>query len=174
MNYDPGRFLLKEQIDGLIPIFREDFLQAHGLNVKDIPFYDIGIEYDIHRKWRISVLKIMGRWRENSKTLYPNFYKFVNSLGNTCRSAGYSILEPGADIKAHTDTEMDHEDYVIVHVPLIIPKGDVGFTENGEKGQWIEGESFILDVETPHSMWNNTEEPRIVILLELLKDQVYV
>jgi aspartate beta-hydroxylase len=74
----------------------------------------------------------------------------------------------------HTDTEVGHEDYVIAHVPLIIPQGDVGFIEGDETGHWVEGNSFILDVETPHSIWNRSSEFRVVMLLELVKETAYV
>lgn len=174
MNYDINRFKLKDKINNLIPIFRQDFINAHGLDTSNIPMYDIGEKLDIHKKWKMSVLKIMGAWDNEAKVRYPNFNKFVEELGDICRSAGYSILEPEGNVVTHTDTEEDHENYVIVHVPLIVPDGDVGFYENDEKGKWVEGECFILDVESPHSIWNYTDKTRVVILLELLKKEVYV
>jgi aspartyl/asparaginyl beta-hydroxylase (cupin superfamily) len=174
MVYDTNRFLLRDLINGLIPVLREDFLNAHGMDTSNIPMYDVGKELDIHRKWKMSVLKIMGEWDTEAKVRYPNFNKFIEGLGDVCRSAGYSILEPGGNVVTHTDTEEGHENYVIVHVPLIVPEGDVGFFENDEKGKWVEGECFILDVESPHSIWNNTDKSRLVILLELLKKDVYV
>lgn len=174
MIYDTNRFTLREEINSLIPLFKQDFLNAHGLDTSNIPMYDVGKELDIHKKWKMSVLKIMGEWDEAAKLRYPNFNKFVEQLGDTCRSAGYSILEAGGNVVTHTDTEEGHENYVIVHVPLIVPLGDIGFYENDEQGKWVEGECFILDVESPHSIWNYTEHPRLVILLELLKKEVYV
>jgi len=174
MIYDNNRFTLKNKIDSLIPIFKQDFINAHALDTSNIPMYDIGGNLDIHKKWKMSVLKIMGEWDNEAKLRYPNFNKFVEELGDTCRSAGYSILEPGGNVLTHTDTEEGHENYVIVHVPLIVPLGDIGFYENDETGKWVEGECFILDVESPHSIWNYTTSPRIVILLELLKKEVYV
>lgn len=174
MIYDSNKFKLKKTIDDLIPVLREDFVRVHGTDTSNIPMYDVGKNLDIHKKWKMSVLKIMDEWNEEAKSLYPNFYKFVHSLGDSCRSAGYSILEPGGNVITHTDTEEDHEKYIIVHVPLIVPEGDVGFMENDEQGKWVEGECFILDVESPHSIWNYTDKNRVVILLELWKDDYYV
>lgn len=173
MIYDTNRFTMKDRINKLIPAFRTDFLNAHGMDTSNIPMYDIGEKLDIHKKWKMSVLKIMGEWNKDAKIKYPNFNAFVESLGDVCRSAGYSILEAGGNVVTHTDTEEDHENYVIVHVPLIVPEGDIGFFENDEQGKWVEGECFILDVESPHSIWNYTDKARVVILLEL-KKEVYV
>lgn len=175
MIYDVSRFTLKDTINNLIPAFRQDFINAHS-NTDDIPLYQPGAyaKLDLEQKWKMSVVKNMGVWEPGIKTKYPNLYNFIEQLGDTCRSAGYSVLEPGGNVLTHTDTEEGHENYVIVHVPLIVPKGDVGFIENDKKGKWTEGECFILDVESPHSVWNRTTEPRVVILLELLKEVVYV
>lgn len=174
MIYDVNRFTLKDKINSLIPKFRQDFITAHNMDTSNIPMYDIGEKLDVHKKWKMSVLKIMGEWDQAAKNKYPTLNQFVEELGDVCRSAGYSILEAGGNVITHTDTEEGHENYVIVHVPLIVPDGDVGFYENNEAGKWIEGECFILDVESPHSIWNYTDKPRVVILLELLKEKVYV
>lgn len=174
MIYDTNKFTLKDKINGLIPKLKEDWINAHGGDTSNIPMYDIGEKLDIHKKWKMSILKIMGEWHDSAKIQYPTLNKFVEELGDTCRSAGYSVLEAGGNVITHTDTEEGHENYVIVHVPLIVPLGDIGFYENDEKGKWIEGECFILDVESPHSIWNYTDSARVVVLLELLKKEVYV
>ena len=173
MIYDSTKFVYKQLVDSLIPQMRDDFLNAHGLDTSNIPMYDIGEKLDIHKKWKMSVLKIMGEWNTEAKEKYPTLNKLVENLGDVCRSAGYSILEPGGNVITHTDTEEDHENYVIVHVPLIVPEGDIGFMENDYKGKWVEGDSFILDVESPHSIWNYTNQARVVILLELKKASAY-
>lgn len=175
MIYDTNRFTLKDKINNLIPQFRQDFLNVHGTNTNDIPLYQPGTyaQLDPKQKWKMSIIKDMGVWNETAKKLYPTVSAFIADLGDVCRSAGYSILEAGGTVLTHTDTEEGHENYVIVHVPLIVPDGDIGFKENDETGKWVEGECFILDVESPHSIWNNTDKPRVVVLLEL-KKEVYV
>ena len=115
----------------------------------------------------------MGEWEEGNISKYPVLAELVNSFGDVCRGAGYSILDAGGAVPMHTDTEEGHENYVICHVPLIVPEGDIGFLEGSYKGTWVEGECFLLNVEVPHSIWNNTSQPRVVVLLELLKEVAY-
>jgi beta-hydroxylase len=172
MVYDNNKFIYKSFIDEHIPQLREEFL---SIDCSDAPLYPAGAyaQLDIHQKWKMIVMKNMGEWDNSNKVKYPLFNNFIESFGEQCRSAGFSILEPGGEVLTHVDTEEDHERYVIVHIPLLIPTGDVGFKENDETGKWVEGSSFILDVESPHSIWNFTNEPRIVILLELLKEYAY-
>lgn len=172
MVYNNDKFIYKTYIDEHIDAIREEFL---NIDFSNAPLYPEGsyVNLDIHKKWKMIIMKIMGEWNTDNKVIYPIFNKFVESFGEQCRSAGFSILEPGGEVLTHTDTEEGHERYVIVHVPLLIPEGNVGFTENAETGTWEEGNSFILDVESPHSIWNFTDSPRVVILLEILKEYAY-
>ena len=175
MVYDINKFVFKNTINAAIPELRKEFLSVHGQSTEGIPLYSeyIGNSLDPKNKWKMIVIKIMGRLERENLKIYPKLAELVKFFGPTCRSAGYSILEPGADIPTHTDTEEGHENYVICHAPIIIPKGDVGFIEADIKKVWIEGECFLLNVETPHSVWNHTDKPRVVAIFELLKKVSY-
>jgi aspartyl/asparaginyl beta-hydroxylase (cupin superfamily) len=175
MVYDVNKFVFKDQIDNLIPQLKEEFLSVNGLDTAGIPLYSeyIGNSLDPHGKWKMLVIKIMGEWEDKNAIKYPVLTNLVKSFGDVCRGAGYSVLDAGGAVPMHTDTEEGHENYVICHVPLIIPEGDIGFQEGEVKCTWIEGSCFLLDVEVPHSIWNNTQQPRIVLLLELLKEVAY-
>jgi len=170
MIYDPTSLNIKDKIDSLLPIWKTEFLE-NTPDISDAPLYDIGKNLDVHKKWKMLVVKIMEEWDEENTMRYPLFTSFIKSLGEDCRGAGFSILEPGGNVLPHTDTEEDQDKYIIVHAPLIVPEGDIGFTEGNEKGKWVEGDTFILDVLTKHSIWNNTDKPRVVILLELSKEK---
>jgi len=175
MDYDINKFVFADKINKLIPALKEEFLSVHGLDTSDIPLYSqyIGDSLDPHGKWKMLVVKIMGEWEDGNISKYPVLAELVNSFGDICRGAGYSILDAGGAVPMHTDTEEGHENYVICHVPLIVPEGDIGFLEGSYKGTWVEGECFLLNVEVPHSIWNNTSQPRVVVLLELLKEVAY-
>ena len=175
MVYDINKFVFREKINSLIPKLKEEFLSVHGHNTSGIPLYSeyIGNSLDPYNKWKMLVIKIMGEWEDKNLSQYPMLTELVRSFGDVCRSAGYSILDANGSVPIHTDTEEGHENYVICHVPLIVPDGDVGFLEGNQKGKWIEGDCFLLDVEMPHSVWNNTAHPRVVVLLELLKEVAY-
>lgn len=169
MVYNNNQFLFKQLLDDVVVELKKEFL---SMDTTDAPLYPAGsyVNIDVYKKWKMIVVKIMGEWDRDNKEKYPIFAKLIESFGDTCRGGGYSILELGGMVLPHTDTEEGHELYVIVHVPLVIPYGDVGFTVDSVSGKWEEGNAFILDVEKVHSIWNNTEERRVVILLELLKE----
>jgi aspartyl/asparaginyl beta-hydroxylase (cupin superfamily) len=171
--YNNDRFFYREFINNCIPAMQNE---VRDINLLGVSLYPAGqyAELDVNKKWKMIPLKDMGVWNEETVDEFPVCSKLIQFFGDKCRSAGISILEPGGKVLTHTDTEEGHELYVIVHAPLIVPEGDVGFKEGNIEGKWIEGESFILDVETPHSIWNFTETPRIILLLEILKEHAYV
>lgn len=175
MDYDVDKFIYRDFINSKIPDLREEFLRVHGTDTTDTPLYPAGsyAELDIHKKWKMLILKNMGQWDEENIHKYPVLKSLADYFGERCRSIGISILDPGAEVLPHTDTEEGFQNYIIVHVPLIVPQGDCGFEENGVKGRWVEGECFILNVELSHSVWNFTDGIRVVVLMELEKAGSY-
>lgn len=53
----------------------------------------------------------------------------------------------------------------IVHLPLVIPSG-CGFRVGGETREWVEGQAFAFDDTIEHEAWNNSDQPRIVLIFD--------
>jgi len=49
-----------------------------------------------------------------------------------------------------------------------VPQGDIGFEVEGEIVLW--DDVFSFNNQKLHSVWNNTPERRLVLLLDLLRD----
>ena len=54
----------------------------------------------------------------------------------------------------------------IVHLPLIVP-ADCGFRVGGETRAWVEGEAFAFDDTIEHEAWNESNQPRVVLILDV-------
>lgn len=81
-------------------------------------------------------------------------------------NAGYSILEPGAQIAPH----VGYTDSVYrLHYALEVPKGDCQLKVGENHYKWFPGEALLFDDTVRHSAWNNTQFQRIVILADLKK-----
>jgi aspartyl/asparaginyl beta-hydroxylase (cupin superfamily) len=78
-------------------------------------------------------------------------------------SAFFSILRPGARIPPHTGVTNSR---AIVHLPLIVPPG-CGFRVGGETREWVEGVPFGFDDTIEHEAWNNSDEPRAVLICDV-------
>ena len=54
----------------------------------------------------------------------------------------------------------------IVHLPLIVPPG-CGFRVGGETREWKVGEAFAFDDTIEHEAWNDSDELRAVLILDV-------
>jgi len=114
--------------------------------------------------WNPLWIKYMGEWAASSEHL-PTL-KRIASFFPDITVMHVSIFHPGSTIIEHSSPSRAVHRY---HYGLKIPKNDVGLKIGGKDIQWIEKEGFIWDDTIPHSVWNHTSEPRIVIFADILR-----
>lgn len=78
-------------------------------------------------------------------------------------TAFFSILRPRTRIPPHTGVTNLR---TIVHLPLIVPPG-CGFRVGGETRGWKLGEAFAFDDTIEHEAWNDSDELRAVLILDV-------
>ncbi len=103
-------------------------------------------------------------------------------------SLGFSVLQPGCELNAHTGyhNNMPHNTVFRLHLPIIVPdhkQGDLGmyiYENIDEPGygpaitkptrtiNWNKGELIVFDDSYKHVAWNNTKEPRVVLLIDYI------
>lgn len=75
----------------------------------------------------------------------------------------FSILRPRTRIPPHTGVSNTR---TIIHLPLIVPPG-CGFRVGGETREWVEGRALAFDDTIEHEAWNDSEQIRIVLILDV-------
>lgn len=78
-------------------------------------------------------------------------------------TAFFSILRPRTRIPPHTGVTNLR---TIVHLPLIVPPG-CAFRVGGETREWRIGEAFAFDDTIEHEAWNDSDELRAVLILDV-------
>jgi aspartate beta-hydroxylase len=74
----------------------------------------------------------------------------------------FSVLRPGTHILPHrgvTNTRL------VTHLPLIVPN-DCALRVGGEVHEWKEGRCVTFDDTYLHEAWNNSDETRVVLILD--------
>lgn len=136
------------------------------LNMKDIGVMNNFNSIDQEKgKWKVFVIKWYDKILDNSKFLCP----ITSSIINQCpdiHAAMFSILEPGKYIPPHKGPFTACLRY---HIGLKIPKDykNCYININNEKFYWKEGEALIFDDTYMHSVYNNTNEPRIILFIDI-------
>ena len=78
-------------------------------------------------------------------------------------TALFSLLRPGARIPPHHGLINTR---LICHLPLIAP-GQCGLRVGAETREWRRGETLVFDDTIEHEAWNNSAEPRVVLLFDI-------
>lgn len=80
------------------------------------------------------------------------------------RDAMFSILDGGGVIQPHRDVS---NVFLTMHLPLVAPGN--GFMEvGGLRREWRRGEAMIFDSSYHHQAQNNSDETRVVLLVDFL------
>ena len=77
-------------------------------------------------------------------------------------NAFLSRLAPHTKIPAHHGVTNAR---VTVHLPLIVPPG-CGFRVGAEMREWRVGEAWAFDDTIEHEAWNDSDQPRLILILD--------
>lgn len=124
--------------------------------------------------WRDVSLYVNGRRHERHAALAPRTSALLSSAEGTMLreaascvygSAFFSLLAPGTRLRPHcgpTNVRLR------CHLALVVPEGDcamrVGCTP---PRQWVEGAVSLFDDSYEHEVWNATEAPRLVLIVDV-------
>ena len=94
----------------------------------------------------------------------------VKEFGDDCPISNYSVIKPNSCIFRHTGPENRSGEFVRVHIPLIVPQGDIFFEVGGETVRW--DDIFAFNNEIVHSAHNHTAFWRLVFLIDIRRSRI--
>jgi hypothetical protein len=168
--------LLKEFLD-----YHPDFVD--GEFKKGVPFVHADPNIDVTEvtgnayAWKMTFVKynfarknISFEMDKDVKPLFPVACEIAEHFGDICPIATYSVLEANSKIDRHTGPENRENDYIRIHLPLLVPEGDIFFEVLDEEITW---ESiFGFDNQKPHSAWNHSPHRRLVYFVDLKRTAI--
>lgn len=116
-------------------------------------------------RWRGVLFRLWGNDVKLSADLFPETTRILADVPGVV-TAMHSILAPGKSIRVHPGV---FKGTVRVHVPIHIPDGDTGISVLFAKRGWTEGSALIFDESYPHWAWNHTDQPRTVMIVDLVR-----
>jgi len=102
---------------------------------------------------------------EEIREYHPTAIKLTEYYGDDCTVSGYSTIQAGTIIHRHSDIENESASSVRVHIPIIIPQGDVFLEVAGEIVKW--DDIFIFHNQRAHSAWNCSDQPRVIFVIDI-------
>lgn len=86
-------------------------------------------------------------------------------------SAQIGILYPGCELVEHTgDTNVMYR----LHLPLVVPGTlpALGLSVANHHASWVEGKVLAFEDAHRHRVWNHTDGPRVILLVDVVKDEL--
>jgi len=144
-----------------------------------------------HDAWRVLVMKyhnpnIVGRGQEKGvqermlklrqaqdgyrASAFPTMMKIADHYKELCPVLEYSILPAQSIIERHIGIENKKGENIRIHIPLIIPEGDLYLEATGEEVDWQHPWGF--NNQHMHSAHNNSNEHRLIMLIDLKRTYV--
>lgn len=117
-------------------------------------------------RWRTYFFRGFGYDSNDCQKRCPNTTEVLRNIPGLV-TAFFSILAPGAHIPRHRGV---FKGLLRVHLGLQVPKGDgCRMWLDGHTVQWKEGEAFVFDDTRPHEVWNDTDQERVVLLMDIVR-----
>ena len=101
---------------------------------------------------------------------FPTMQKIAAHYGDLCPILEYSILPAQSIIERHIGIENKVGENIRIHIPLIVPEGDLFLEAQGEEVDWQNPWGF--NNQYMHSAHNNTDEHRLIMLIDLKRTYV--
>jgi beta-hydroxylase len=166
--WDPAEFAWSAEVERKWPEIRAE-VQALLDSDREIPHIEDvtgGIPQGNVGPWRTFILMHQGRWIDWNCARCPETTAVVRKIpGLTV--AGFSVLEPGTHITTHRGPNKGALRY---QLGVIVPgeEGDCRIRVGDEMIHWRDGEGVMFDFTYEHEAWNDTEEIRVLLMLELI------
>ena len=118
-------------------------------------------------RWRSYIFKIHGYFVREHMEACPRTALLIRQDPGIS-SAMFSILAPGASLKAHRGP---YKGVLRYHLALVVPGAgtECVLEVGGIRKHWVEGESLLFDDTYLHSAHNDSKGMRVVLFLDVVR-----
>ena len=173
----PDRALIEKSFFAWIPLLEQHWqdIRAEALRIRaeDIPSLgDISFDHGriaADRRWKSFFLQGYGYRMGNNCDRAPVTTALVDRVPGLV-TANFSVLEAGGHIPRHWGMTKGMLTY---HLALKVPADRERCRMTIEEGEtlhvlpWQEGNSFVFDDMFNHEVWNETDEDRYILLIQI-------
>jgi hypothetical protein len=178
---------IADELLALAPALTEEFLAYHvdfdGVASNLKPYVNkLYNPLDLRKtreSWLVDALKYTHQDADISynhfkttllRNRFPTAVALTEKYGNDCPISTYSILNSNSVIERHTGFENRDNLYLRIHIPLIVPPGDIFFECEGIEIDWTDIWGF--NNQLVHSAHNPTPKKRLVYLIDIRRERL--
>jgi hypothetical protein len=174
---------IADELLSLAPALTKEFLDYHNdfiegdftkCNTYVNPTFDTRVIQSRADAWKVDGLKYTHKSANISqlsfqdprnRKRFPTAVALTEKYGDDCPISTYSIIESNSIIERHTGIENRDNEYIRIHIPLIVPEGDIFFECEGVEIDW--SDIWAFDNQLVHSAHNYTPYRRLIYLIDI-------
>jgi aspartyl/asparaginyl beta-hydroxylase (cupin superfamily) len=126
----------------------------------------VGFKFTRHDERKVVNIRIS----EQDAAQYPTAYRLLMEYDDICPMMSLNVLAPHTILHRHYGPENVDGRYIRIHIPLIIPKGDIFLEVHGQEVTWRD--LFGFDNTVVHSAHNYSDHYRLVVLIDLDREAI--
>jgi ornithine lipid ester-linked acyl 2-hydroxylase len=127
--------------------------------------FDPWVQRDLHNDgWGVYGLIVLGKKVQSAYRQCPHTIELIEQIPGVSL-AGFSRLAPQTHVHPHTGWASSSYRF---HLGLVIPS-NCHLRVANEVREWQEGKCLVFDDTVEHEAWNNSNEVRTVLLLDILR-----
>ena len=171
---------IADELLSLAPNLTKEFLNYHadfdGEFSKGVSYENDYIKDPLNKKaaWKVDALRYaypnqnidLRLFEEvHMQEKFPTAAALTKKYSDHCLISSYSVLESQSSIGRHSDMENRERIYVRIHIPLIVPDGDIFLEVDNVEVDWTD--LFAFDSELLHGAYNFSDRRRLVYILDI-------
>lgn len=137
-------------------------------NKNIVPYYNQTLA-STPASWTIFPLIMWGRYHTENCAKVKNTMQIIEQIDGVV-SCGFSILKPHTRIKPHFgDTNVMYRCHLTLKSSGSIE--EIGMRVGTERVTWKTGELFSFCDAYNHEVWNNTDQERWIVIIDVLREE---
>ena len=167
--YDTKDFPWVERLESQWQVIREEMrvlVQEHTDSLTPYPNLDMTSRPN---KWKTFGFKFWTIKSPKHCKQCPKTWELLQGIPNAI-AGSFSLLEPGTTIKPHRgDTDAIIRCHLGLDIPAPLP--ECGFRVGDETRTWEDGKLLMFCDAQLHTAWNNTNQKRYVMIIDIMRPE---
>lgn len=122
--------------------------------------------------WRSTMVKWYNVRGQGLESRLATAKQLVSDYDEVMLQCEYLVMKPGTYLDWHQDLENKDRCCIRLHIPLIVPQGDIGLELRGVESLEHWDRPFAFDNQCWHRAWNRTAQPRLILSVSVLRSYI--
>lgn len=164
-RFDTDQFPWIRKLEAQVDEIREEFLEVREERVPSLSDVLSGEQRLASEGWRLLAMRYWSYDLAANCQICPRTWELVREIPGMT-TAAFSVLQAGEHIPAHRGV---FPGLLRCHVPLFVPFSNelCRIRIGQENHHWRTGEAILFDDSFEHEVWNESDQPRVVLLIDV-------